>query len=494
MTTECNFPQISSQFDNIPDNCPVVFISYSWDSEAHKQWVSKLSYDLRKKYGVYTLLDQYCLPGEDLITFMRNGLEKAEKVLIIGTPTYKAKIEKKSCGTKFEDQVITIDLYNNMNSSKFIPVLRKGSFNDSFNKLICLRVGYDMSDDEKYETQLEKLAADLWNEPTNAAPILGAKPNFSHISQNSQQVVASTSNEFVTNVKKYLSDSNKQIEFTELIEEERDEAFKKILKYADYNHQTTESSFKYYLREHQGAIAKLMSVVLPIVRYGNLDQQKLLVDAMVKLCTKPFKAGEVSNVETKNNHLFASTFLYHAVGVAAIKYNRFDLIKLMIESKVPAPNIYDSNSALSLAYLAGTNRWDNHSLNSYFHSNWKYPYSQMVMDGIKSYYNNTFIDETGFKNCYYTWERMSSLLCNFYKCIPTFDSRDERCFTVGEFLIKKSDFVRNEENFYTDFFNQSKIQKDEWLPIKSGLFGGRYDEFEKVLKNSEEYYSDHNLY
>lgn len=489
MTTECNFPQISSQFDNIPDDCPVVFISYSWDSEAHKQWVLKLSEDLRKN-GVYTFLDRYCCAGEDLITFMTKGLENANKVLIIGTPAYKKKTQKKSGGAKFEDQVITIELYNNMDSSKFIPVLREGSFNDSFSGLIGLRIGFDMSDDAKYENELKNLVHALWNYPVNAAPKLGPKPNFSPVSQNSQPVMASMPEDFVTNVKKYLSDSNKQIEFTELIEEERDEAFKKILKYADYNHPTTEDSFKNYLSVHLDAIAKLMSVVLVIVRYGNLDQQKLLVDAMVKLCTKPIKAGEVSNVETKNNHLLASTFLYHAVGVAAIKYNRFKLIKLMMESKVPAPNIYDSNSALSLAYLAGTNRWDSHSLNSYFHSNWKYPYSQMVMDGIKSYYNNTFIDDTDFKNCYYIWEHMTSLLCHFYKCIP---SVVDGFFMVGEFVIKKYAVIRKIEDSYTDFFNQSKTQRNEWFPIKCGLFDGRYDVFEKELNDFESFLSCHNI-
>ncbi len=53
-----DFSLILSPFDNIPKGHPVVFISYSWDSEEHKVWVKKLSNDLRTRYSVYTLLDQ----------------------------------------------------------------------------------------------------------------------------------------------------------------------------------------------------------------------------------------------------------------------------------------------------------------------------------------------------------------------------------------------------------------------------------------------------
>lgn len=54
-----NFSDIPSQFDDLVKDHLVVFISYSWDSEDHKSWVRKLSDDLRTKYAVNTLLDQY---------------------------------------------------------------------------------------------------------------------------------------------------------------------------------------------------------------------------------------------------------------------------------------------------------------------------------------------------------------------------------------------------------------------------------------------------
>lgn len=83
------FSNIPSPFDNLPEDHPIVFISYSWDSEEHKAWVRKLSDDLRGKHSVFTLLDQYNRGGYDLISFMTQAVEKADRVLLIGTPEYK---------------------------------------------------------------------------------------------------------------------------------------------------------------------------------------------------------------------------------------------------------------------------------------------------------------------------------------------------------------------------------------------------------------------
>ncbi|MBV4240687.1 toll/interleukin-1 receptor domain-containing protein [Phocaeicola dorei] len=94
-----NFSDIPpSQFDDLVKDHPVVFISYSWDSEDHKSWVRKLSDDLRTKYAVNTLLDQYNRGGYDLIQFMNKGIEIADRVILIGTPAYKEKSENMTVG------------------------------------------------------------------------------------------------------------------------------------------------------------------------------------------------------------------------------------------------------------------------------------------------------------------------------------------------------------------------------------------------------------
>lgn len=56
MKRESPFKNVPSQFELIPDGVPVAFISYSWDSKEHMDWVLKLSADLREKFRVITSL------------------------------------------------------------------------------------------------------------------------------------------------------------------------------------------------------------------------------------------------------------------------------------------------------------------------------------------------------------------------------------------------------------------------------------------------------
>lgn len=484
------FSEIPSQLDNILENVPVVFISYSWDSPQHKEWVLRLSKDLRETYRVYTLLDRYNRGGEDLITFMQHGLSRADRVLIIGTPQYKEKIERKTGGAKFEDQVITLQLYKDMGASKFVPVLRDGSFSESFNNLIEVRTGYDMRNDNDYEKTLQELAADLWGTPMNIAPTLGPKPNFTPAQQVLQPLIAASPSDFSTIVKTYLLDSSKQILLTEMLEDEKEKAFSKIMEYASYNHATTAYSFNTYLAIHQEAIASLMSAVLPIVRYGTPAQQQLLVDAMVRLCTKPFRNGEITTCGTEYIHLLASIFLFQATGVAAVKFSRFNLIKVMMTTKVHAPNALSPSRSFSLESMAGYNHWTPEALNLYLNSQWIYPYSQMVMSGIKTCFGNTFIDNDDFQNCYFVWEHLSSLLCHYYKC----NAISDNWFPLGGFVRKRYSIMRHGEDYYTDFFQQAEQQQNEWLPLKQGLFEGNYSVYKQEYDEAEKFYKDSRHY
>lgn len=491
MAEESPFSKIASQLDNIPEGVPVVFISYSWDNETHKQWVFDLSKDLREKFRVYTLLDRYNCGGDDIITFMMKGLKLADRVLIIGTPKYKGKLENSlGGGVKFEDQVITISLYKEMGSKKFVPVLREGSFSDSFNELIETRIGYDMRNDGQYEERLQELAADLWGCPMNLAPALGPKPNFIPAAQTLQTIVPETKEDFATLVKSYILAPEKQILLTELIEEETKKAYKTIIEYAHYGTSTTSQIFTTYSQHHLKAIENLMGMVVPLVRYGTLKQQKLLVEAMILFCKKPFINGEVSVVGSEYVHLFASTFLFHAVGVACIKYARFDLIYQMMIARVSAPNVFSLSFSLSLEYLAGCNHWRHEELNLFLNASWINPYSHMVMGAIKPTFEDVFFDNDEFQNYFYVWEHFSSLLCRYYKCCP----HREDWNPIGGFVRKRISILRNEDDFYTNFFKQASVEKENWEPLKQGLFNGSHSDFVKVYEESEEFYKNNMVY
>ena len=108
-----------------------VFISYSHDSDAHRERVLGLSERLRAD-GIETILDRYVergSPPEGWPRWMLNALDAATQVLCVCTESYYRRFRGheqpgKGKGVDWEGAVITQELYDARHvSNKFIPVL-----------------------------------------------------------------------------------------------------------------------------------------------------------------------------------------------------------------------------------------------------------------------------------------------------------------------------------------------------------------------------------
>ena len=160
---------------------PIVFISYSWDSEEHKEWVLRFASDLINKYGIDIILDQFELSaGRELTHFMESSIEKSDKVLLILTPTYKIKSEERKGGVGYETSMISQEIFESpINEVKFIPILRRGTFMNSAPKYIKSKVYHPMLDDERYMFDLNDLARIVYDKPKIEKPEFGDIPDFS---------------------------------------------------------------------------------------------------------------------------------------------------------------------------------------------------------------------------------------------------------------------------------------------------------------------------
>lgn len=152
----------------------ILFISYSHDSEAHKAWVKKFANDLENLGDFEVLLDQNMPKGFPLTRFMEKGMTSADKVLVIGTPMYKSKAESGK-GVAFEESIISTELLHDIDTIKYYPILRSGTFETSFPIALQGRIGDDMSDDAKYNLTLQAIADSI----TNEKPIPSALKHFS---------------------------------------------------------------------------------------------------------------------------------------------------------------------------------------------------------------------------------------------------------------------------------------------------------------------------
>ena len=152
------------------DQTITVFVSYSHDNESHMQWVRKFVTDLRVGGGFTVLFDQDLDKGASLPRFMENGIANSDKVLVIGTPEYKRKASL-STGAGFEEAIIGTEYLQNIDSTKFYPILRSGSFSTSFPMILAGRNGDDFTDDSLYKTNLKTVIRSIVGNRNVNAPL-----------------------------------------------------------------------------------------------------------------------------------------------------------------------------------------------------------------------------------------------------------------------------------------------------------------------------------
>ena len=151
------------------------FVSYSWDDDSHKDWVQQLATDLRKD-GVETILDQWhAIPGDQLPAFMEREIRENDYVLIICTPNYKLKSDQRKGGVGYEGDIMTAEVHTQGNHRKFIPVLARGTWDQSAPSWLKGKYFVDLSNPERMGKNYSDLNATILGTRI-AAPPVGPTP------------------------------------------------------------------------------------------------------------------------------------------------------------------------------------------------------------------------------------------------------------------------------------------------------------------------------
>lgn len=169
-----------------PEN-PRAFLSYSWDGAAHHQWVTAFAERLQGESGVWVIFDHWHLkPGDDKLHFMERGISEADFVVVICTPAYAERANRRSGGVGYESMVISAEMAEQLGTNKFIPVLRNGDWSSAMPTYLKSRWGINLSSEPYEEQEYEKLLRALHREPPQPPPI-GRKPDFSRTTDRSTE-------------------------------------------------------------------------------------------------------------------------------------------------------------------------------------------------------------------------------------------------------------------------------------------------------------------
>jgi len=147
------------------------FISYSWDDDAHREWVRKLAERLRAD-GVDVSIDRWSMvPGDQLPALMERAIRENQFVIIVCTPRYKSRSDAREGGVGYEGDIMTAEVMTSQNNRKFIPVLRNGIWAQSAPSWLLGKYHINLSGEPYSERDYADLVRTLLGIRETAPPI-----------------------------------------------------------------------------------------------------------------------------------------------------------------------------------------------------------------------------------------------------------------------------------------------------------------------------------
>jgi TIR domain len=158
-----------------------VFVSYA-QSVGRTEWIRQICERLRHD-AVDLVADIYELPhGADIHAFMERSVNDPTitRVLMFCDKLYCEKANGRLGGVGKETQIISSEVYNRVDETKFLAIFCELSDDASplLPTYLKSRLGIDFSSPEKVDENWETLIRDLFGKPLYQKPALGQPPAY----------------------------------------------------------------------------------------------------------------------------------------------------------------------------------------------------------------------------------------------------------------------------------------------------------------------------
>jgi len=262
-----------------------IFVSYSWDSEEHKKWVLKLADDLSQY--IHVSLDQYDLSaGKPINLFVEEKIKESDKVLILMTPEYASRADKRVKGAGYEYSIINTDLARNLeiykDKSKYIPILRSGNDNKSIPVYLKQFYYHDMRTDSHYDEKFRDLLKVLSDQPIIPRPLISDRNIFfKQASLDKDNLDFS----LMDKIKLLIPDSTKHIILHEELINLSDKTVKTFGSdnYLNLNDLPNSENFQKTINDYEQDIDEFLDVLIVLLYYREYIKFELIEEMFLKI-------------------------------------------------------------------------------------------------------------------------------------------------------------------------------------------------------------------
>lgn len=298
---------------------PHLFLSYSWSTPEHEEWVEELAKELTES-GIYVVFDKWDLrEGHDSIAFMEKMVNDAniKKVALICDRVYAEKANRRTGGVGTEAQIISPEIYSKQDQAKFVAVIaeRDEHGNPFLPTYYKSRIFIDLSDAERRSDSFEKLVRWVFDKPLHVRPESGAPPSY---------ILETSGPSLGTSVqaKRVLDGIRSDKAYARGALVEYFETFKNHMERFRVNSEDRDAEYEWVIKSVTAFVPyrdQVFEIVTAIVQYGTIKDYSALLHRFLESLLPYYSRPE--NVNSWNETDFDNfKFLIHELflGIVAI--------------------------------------------------------------------------------------------------------------------------------------------------------------------------------
>ena len=315
-------------------NSPKLFISYSWSSHEHQDWVIKLAEDLCAD-GVDVILDVWDLRvGNEANVFMEQMVSDPEiqKVIIVCDKVYVEKANKREGGVGIETQIISKEIYDKVGQNKFVAVVSEKDDKDKpYLPIYCkTRIYIDLSDQEFYEKNYDKLLRWIYDKSIFQKPKIGKRP--SNLEETERFIITrSKSRRVIDTIMSGKSNSGGVLEdYFEAFAESLDN-FKINEIVGEYDDLVVKN-----IEQFSPCRDELINIFIILAKYKNIEDTDVKVHRLFEMLAQYLFVSEFENPNidiSRDNYKFIINELFLYCIAIFLKHNCFDYVSYLFNNK-----------------------------------------------------------------------------------------------------------------------------------------------------------------
>lgn len=331
---------------------PKLFISYSWSSQSHEQWVIDLASELIES-GVQVILDKWDLKeGHDSVAFMEKMVTDPAitKVVIVCDEIYAAKADGRSGGVGTETQIISREVYENQEQGKFVAVI---SEKDGQGKA-CLptyyksRIYIDLSEPDSYAENFEKLLRWIYDKPLYVKPGLGKRPSFLEESEGVSLGTTAAHKRAISAIKDSKPFASGALDEYLMIFSTNLEKFRITEKKGEFDDQVVES-IEQFIPYRNEAISLFLTVAQYAPSEENILKLHRFFEGLIPYLNRPENINGWSEWDFDNFKFIIHELFLYVVSIL-IKYELFTAVNLLLSQRYYVSNRSDYGNDVLVAY------------------------------------------------------------------------------------------------------------------------------------------------